>query len=65
MQLTVSNGLEGCPKNCKYHSIRCEYDALQTWGGALADFKIDVWCEHEKVCKLRKETEDGEEHNAV
>lgn len=65
MQLTVSNGLGGCPEDCMYHSIRCEYDEIKRWGGALKNFKIDVWCEHEKICKLRKEAENGEEHNAV
>lgn len=63
MQLSINDGLKGCPKNCLHHDLHV-WQNFESWGGDLASIAINVRCKHYIVCKLRKEVEDGEEHNA-
>lgn len=64
MKPVIDNELEGCPENCRYHDLRVNWDGIESWGGELASVVINVRCEHQDVCKLRKEGEHGEEYHA-
>ena len=57
MRCAICNDLEGCPYDCEYMELNHTCGKSQSGGEWIL---IHVWCEHEDVCKLRKDEDDGE-----
>lgn len=60
MRLNVNNVLEGCPGGCREHDVKVKTAGVLSSADKLESLVVSVWCEHWRVCKLRKGAENGE-----